>query len=161
VILGKHFLLQHGKKQVEMACHPSGITFDAVGLRASSNGRSCENHECCGVALEDNMVIRVTEEQVLIDGKEQKALAAYCVNGGMDTCKVGFTRRHLLAHKDEYDGRLAQIRDIFSKESESPTDRAKHNRNKGCTRAVLIEAEYHETPNCKRPRTKEGLSTPK
>ena len=40
-----------------MACHPSGITFDVVGIRASSNGRSCENHECCGVALEEDMVI--------------------------------------------------------------------------------------------------------
>jgi len=144
-----------------MACHPSGITFDVVGLRASSNGRSCENHECCGVVLEEDMVIRIREEQVLIDGKEQKALAAYRVSGGMDTCKVGFTRRHLLVHKDEYDGRLAQITDIFSDESESPTDRAKHHRNKGCARAVLIEAEYRETPDRKRPGTKEGLSTPK
>ena len=65
-----------------MACHLSGITFDVVCLRASSNGRSCEKHECCGVALEKDMVIRIREEQVLIDGKEQKALAAYCVSGG-------------------------------------------------------------------------------
>ena len=67
-------MLQHGKTRVEMACHPSGITFDVVGIRASSNGRSCENHECCGAVLEEDMVIRIREEQVMIDGKEQKVL---------------------------------------------------------------------------------------
>lgn len=107
------------------------------------------------------MVIRLRVQQVMVDDKEETAIAVYRVSGGIDTCKVGFTRRHLLKHKDEYDARLAQIIQIFSDESESPTDRAKYHRNKGCARAVLIEAEYRDSPEKKRPRTDPGLETPK
>jgi len=63
-------------------------------------------------------------------------------------------------HKDEYDGRLAQITDIFSRKSESPTDRAKHHRNKGCARAVLIKAEYRETRIVRDTGTRKGCQPP-
>lgn len=98
------------------------------------------------------MVIRLRVVQVMVDNEEETAIAVYRVSGGVDTCRVGFTRRHLLKYKDEYDARLAQITEIFSEKSESPSDRAKHHRMKGCCRAVLIEAEYRETPQKKRPR---------
>jgi hypothetical protein len=57
---------------------------------------------------------------------------------------------HLIKHKDEYDGMLAQIIEIFNDQSESPSDRAKHRRNRGCCRAMLINAEYRDTPQKKR-----------
>ena len=41
-----------------MACHPSGITVDIVGLEASNNGRSCENHEVCGCVVAPDVVVR-------------------------------------------------------------------------------------------------------
>ena len=76
---------------------------------------------------------------------EATAIAVYLVSGGVDTCRVGFLRRHLLKYKDEYDARLAQVTEVFSANSDSPSNRAKYHRNKGCAQAVLIEAEYRES----------------
>ena len=138
-----------------MACHPSGVTVDIVGINASDHGRSCENHEVCGSVLKDDVVVRIRAVQLArkVDeanpDPEVTALAVYHVTGGVDNCRVGFLRRHLLKYKDEYDGRLAQVVDVFSEHSESPSDRAKHHRNCGACRAVLIEAEYRETPKKK------------
>ena len=138
-----------------MACHPSGITVDIVGIDASDSGRSCHVHKCCGSVIAQDVVVRFRSVQLLRDdGDEAVALAAYHVTGGVDGCRVGFLRRHLLRYKDEYDGRLAQVTEVFDDKSESPSDREKHHRNKGCCRAVLIEAEYREavTPPNKRKK---------
>ena len=47
----------------------------------------------------------------------------YHVSGGVDTCCIGFLRRHLLKYKDEYDGRFALVTEVFDEHSESPSDR--------------------------------------
>ena len=85
------------------------------------------------------------------------AIAVYHVSGGVDCCRVGFLRRHLLKYKDEYDGRLVQVTEVFNDESESPSDRAKHHQNNDASRATLIECEYRETtsPPLKRKKNKE------
>ena len=143
-----------------MACHPSGITIDIVGLEASNHGRSCENHKVCGIVVVPDVVVRIREVQLErtndpTGAVETDALAVYHVSGGVDCCRVGFLRRHLLKYKDEYDGRLAQVTELFGEDSKSPSDKAKHFQNKGCCRAVLIEAEYRETltPPAKRKKT--------
>ena len=76
-------------------------------------------------------------------------MAVYHVTGGVDGCRVGFLCRHLLKYNDDYDGRLAQVVEIFGDNSESPSDRAKHHRNQGCCHAAFIEAEYRESPKKK------------
>ena len=86
-------------------------------------------------------------------------IGVFHVTGGMDACCVGFHRRHMLCYKDEYDGRLAQIIKVFNEKSKSPSDRAKHYWNKGCCRAVLIEAEYRESPVKKKPKTTDESQT--
>ena len=65
-----------------MAFHPSGITLDIVGINASDQGRSCEIHKFCGVVLEVDIVIRLRTIQILVNGKEETAIAAYRVSGG-------------------------------------------------------------------------------
>jgi hypothetical protein len=133
-----------------MACHPSGITVDIVGIEASDRGRSCEIHKACGCVLVPDVIVRFRAVQVdLGEGKEEPAIAAYWVTGGIDTCRVGFLRRHMVKYKEEYDGVLAQIIEVFSKDSESPSNREKHHRNRGCCRATLIEAEYRDPPRKK------------
>ena len=134
-----------------MACHPSGVVVDIVGINAADNGRSCEKHECCGKTIvSPDVVVRIRSVQVekpeneANPGKETTALAVYHVTGGIDGCRIGFLRRHLIRYADEYDGRLAQITEVFDDKSESPSDRAKHHRNVGCCSAVLIEAEYRD-----------------
>jgi hypothetical protein len=105
-----------------MAHHPTGITFDIVGIEAGNHGRSCEEHDVCGSILEENTVVRIRHVQILVDGKEESALAAYWISDGIDRCHAGFLQHHLLKHWKDYDGRIAQIVDMY-KDSESPTKR--------------------------------------
>jgi hypothetical protein len=137
-----------------MACHPSGVCVDIVGLEASDNGRSCDRHEVCGSVVAPDVVVRFRTVQLQREvvnkanpEMEAQALAVYHVSGGIDCCRVGFLRRHLLKYEDEYDGRLAQVTEVFNDKSESPSDCAKYHRNKGCARCVLIEAEYRDSPS--------------
>ena len=105
-----------------MVCHPSGVTVDIVGINASDHGRSCKAHKACGSLLELDCVVRFRVVQLAMEGGEDTGIAVYHVTGGIDGCRVGFLRRHLLKHKEEYDGKLAQVTDILIEESESPSD---------------------------------------
>jgi hypothetical protein len=99
------------------------------------------------------LAIKEADASADAEPKTEQAIAVYHVTGGVDACRVGFLRRHLLKYKDEYDGRLAQVTEVYSDKSESPSDRAKHHRNHGCCQAVLIEAEYRDSPVNKRQKT--------
>ena len=124
-----------------MACHQSGITGDIVGIDASDSGRSCHVHKCCDSVIAPDVVVCFQAVQLLQDnGEKVVALAAHHMTGGVDGCHLGFLQRHLLRCKDECNGRLAQVADVFDEKSESPSDQEKHHRNKGCCRATLIKA---------------------
>jgi hypothetical protein len=122
-----------------MATHPSGITVEIVGIEASSNGRSCEEHNVCGSVLTEDVVVRLRKVQI-VNGKgiEETAIAAHWVSDGIDRCRVGFLQRHLIKHCQHYDGVLAQITEIYSADSESPMKRKKNRHNVGCCVAALI-----------------------
>ena len=147
---------------VTMACHPSGVVVDIVGVNASDEGRSCEEHDCCGAAvIQADVVVRFRAVQLKRDianeanpAHEETALAVHHVTGGIDGCRVGFPRGHLLKHKDEHDGRLAQVTEVFSDSGESPSDRAKHHCNRGCCSAVLIEAECRDEESPEKKKQK-------
>ena len=143
-----------------MAYHPSGVTVDIVGINASDNGRSCKKHQVCGSVLAPDVVVCIRAVQLEKEGdpdgvKEATALAVYHVTGGIDCCRVGFLRRHLLKYKDEYDARLAQVTEVFGEDTESPSDQQKHYRNKGCCRAMLIKAKCRDSlsPPAKKAKT--------
>lgn len=83
-----------------MATHPSGITVQIVGTEASSNGRSCEDHDICGSILADDFVVRLQKVQIVsAKGMEESAIAAYWVSDGIDCCRVGYLQRHLIKHR--------------------------------------------------------------
>jgi hypothetical protein len=125
--------------------HPTGVIIEIVGLNASDHGRSCEEHTVCGAeVLEIDAVVRFKAEQIVVNGKEETALAVFWVTDGVDRCKVGFLPRHLIKHKDNYDGKTAQIVE-FLDTSACPSARAKSHRNKGVARAVLLEAPAPKT----------------
>jgi 5-methylcytosine-specific restriction endonuclease McrA len=128
-----------------MPFHPTGITVEIVGTKSNSQGRSCEHHLVCGSLLNEDSVVRIRKVQVIVDGKEEPALAAYLVSDGVDSCRVGFLPRHLLKHSTKYDGLLAQIIDVYSKESPSPTSRRKFHRNNGCCVAAIISSLTEDT----------------
>ena len=76
--------------------------------------------------------------QVVVDGSEESALACFWVTDGIDWCRVGFLPRHYFKHWQDFEGRLAQVVELY-KDSDSKEKRKKHYRNSGCCQAVLID----------------------
>jgi hypothetical protein len=121
-----------------MAMHPPGITIEIVGIQSNTQGRQCQQHDICGSVVAEDVVVRFRKVQVVVDEKEETAIAAYHVSDGIDLCRVGFLQRHLVKHWKRYDGVLAQVIEVYSNESESPTSRRKFHCNKGCCVAAII-----------------------
>ena len=119
--------------------HPSGVTVDIFGIARGDCGRSCEEHKVCGAVLQEDSVVRIRHKQIIgYNGKEESALAAYWISDGIDRCRVGFLPRHLLKSWQAYNGRIAQVVDIYEG-SESPTKKRTNVRNYGYCEAVLID----------------------
>ncbi len=84
------------------------------------------------------MVLR--KVQVVVDGKEETAIAAVWVTDGINRCCVGFLKRHMVRHAVHFDGALAQVTCVFSSDPGS-CDSAEHwmyHHNRGCCLATII-----------------------
>ena len=121
-----------------MSHHPRGRTVEILGIISPRNGRSCKEHPICGRVLQEDLVVHFRKVQVLIDGKEESAIAAFWVSDGVDRCRVGYLPKYHVTHWKSLEGTLAQITEIYTEDSESPTKRQKHNRNSGCAIGALI-----------------------
>jgi hypothetical protein len=74
-----------------MSFHPTGITVDIFGIELNTQGRSCEEHDIRGRSLiAEDAVVRFRKVQIIVNGKEDSAIAAYHVSDGIDRCRVGF-----------------------------------------------------------------------
>jgi hypothetical protein len=51
--------------------------------------------------------------QVVVDGKEETAIAAIWVTDSIDRCRVGFLKRHTVQHAAHFDGALVQVTRVF------------------------------------------------
>ena len=140
--------------------HPPGIVVEIVGTLMGDRGRSCEEHAVCGSVLEEDMVVRLREVQILVDGFEETAIACYWVTDGIDRCRVGFLMRHMVAHAARYDGALAQVTRVFSGEEEecSREERRMFHAKRGYCHATIIsclsmkEDEAKAEKKAKKPR---------
>lgn len=132
------------KRTTSIPSHPTGVMIEIVGIKRGERGRSCKEHAVCGSAvLQEDTVVRIRKCQILLDdGKEESALAENWVSDGIDRCRVGFLPRHLIQYADDYDGRLAQVVEIYAG-SDSPSKRRKNARGYGCCCAVLIDTVYY------------------
>ena len=74
---------------------------------------------------------------MIIQGKEESAIAAYWVTDGIDSCRVGFLPKHCVRHWALYEGRLAQVTEMY-KDNTSPHKRKQDYKNMGCCMAALI-----------------------
>jgi hypothetical protein len=99
--------------------HPSGVVVKIVGTEMSCQGRSCEEHDNCGDVLKEDVVVRLRKIQLMVEGKEETAIAAIWVTGGIDRCRVGFVPRHMVRHAPRYDGAPAQVTRVFSNDPET------------------------------------------
>ncbi len=90
--------------------HPSGIVVEIVGTERGDQGRSCEEHNInCGEVLAEDVVVRLRKVQILVEGKEETAMAAVWINDSIDCCRIGFLPRHMVKHAARYDGAVAQV----------------------------------------------------
>jgi hypothetical protein len=97
-----------------MVFHPPGIVVKIVGTEANDQGRSCEEHPVnCGEVLEQDVVVRLRKVQLMVEGREELAIAAIWVADGMDRCRVGFLPRHMAKHAAHYDGSLVQVTHVL------------------------------------------------
>ncbi len=114
---------------------------EIVGLQMSCRGRSCEEHELCGdEVLKEEVVVCLRTVQLVVDGKEEKAIEVVWVTEGMDRCRVGFLPRHMVRHAACYNGALAQVTRVFNgnlADCDSFEHRAYHIHH-GFTKAVII-----------------------
>ena len=128
------------------AAHPLGETLELVGIEANERGRSCEEHKVCGSVLKEDTVVRLRHIQVKGDeegAKPENTVGAFWVSDGIDRCLVGFLPRHMVKHSSKYNGRLAQVTEIYG-DSDSPVKCRKHHRNKGVALIALVD--YYQPP---------------
>ncbi len=71
------------------------------------------------------MVVRLWKVQVVIDGRKEAAIAAIWETDGIDRCRVGFLKCHMVQHATHFDGALAQVTCDFSSDPGS-CDSAEH-----------------------------------
>ena len=93
----------------KIAHRPEPIVIDIIGIEEGSRGLSCEEHNFCGMVMEEDVVVCLRKVQVLGDGKEETAIAVYWVTDGEERCHVGFLHHHMVAYALHYDGTLAQV----------------------------------------------------
>ena len=104
-----------------MSHHPWGRTVEIFGIQLPGNGCSCKEHPICGCVLQEDSVVRFRKVQVLIEGKEESAIAAFWVSDGVDRCRVGYLPKFHVTHWKSLEGALAQITEIYTEDSDSPT----------------------------------------
>ena len=140
-----------------MAQHRWGRTIEIFGIESLTNGRSCEEHVICGSVLQDDVAVRLRKVQVLIEEKEETAIAAFWVSDGVDRCRVGYLPKIHVKHWKLLEGALAQIIEVYHQEIDSPTKRQKCRRNSGCAVTALISPPITSAipPPPRNPRSEE------
>ena len=73
-----------------MSHHPWGQTVKIFGIESPTNGCCCEEHTVCGAVLTEDCVVRFWKVQVIVNEKEESAIAVFWVSDGVDWCSVSF-----------------------------------------------------------------------
>ena len=73
-----------------MSHHPWRPTVEVFGNESPTNGHCCEKHTICGAVLTEGCVVRFSKVQVIVNEKEESAIAVFWVSDGVDQCRIGF-----------------------------------------------------------------------
>ncbi len=120
--------------------HPSSIVVEIVGTERGDQGRSYEEHLNCEEVMAEDVVVCLRKVQILVEGKEEMAIAAVWINDGIDCCCIGFLHWHMVMHTARYDGAVAQYICVFLGEANicDTAERRTFHRNHGCCLAAII-----------------------
>jgi hypothetical protein len=95
--------------------HSPGILVEIMRLQMSCQGCLCKEHEMCGdEVLKEVVVVRLRTVQLLVEGKEEKAMEVVWVSDGIDRCLVGFLPCHMVKRATLYNGALVQVTRVFN-----------------------------------------------
>jgi hypothetical protein len=126
--------------------HPSGVIVEIVGMECIDQGRSYEEHLNCGEVMAEDVIVHLRKVQILVEGKEEMAIAAIWINDGINRCCVGFLPCHMAKHAARYNGAVAQCTRIFSGNADA-CDTAEHrafHKNSGhCLAAIIAWPSHH------------------
>ena len=113
-----------------------------VGLTSPTNGRSCDIHGICGIIAKVDMVVKLKKVTVeCTKGFEEPAIAAIHMSMGEEKCRIGFLPKQYVARADFYEGRLAQIIEIYNEDTKSKYKRKASYQNCGYCIAVLLTSK--------------------
>ena len=93
---------------------------EIVGLHYHSNGRSCNQHACCGRILQSGHVVRFKcdvmdvlyehTDGVVEDVRREMVMKVIHIKDGTEMCHVGFLPKYILARPRE----VARLADQFA-----------------------------------------------
>jgi hypothetical protein len=129
--------------------HPSSIVVEIVGKERGDQGHTCEEHNInCGEVMAEDVAVRLRKVQILVEGKEEMAIAVVWINDGIDHCHVGFLPCHMVKHAAKYNGAVAQVTRVFSGNPEAcdSAERRQFHKNHGCCLTAIIAWLSHH-PN--------------
>ena len=79
--------------------------------------------------------------------QEEVGIAVYWVSNRIDRCCVGFLLRHFIKHRDEFDGQLAQVVQMYA-DSKNRYKQQLSYRNKGmCVCTIISTVGYNAVDN--------------
>ena len=121
-----------------MSHHPWGQAVEMFGIKSPTNGHCCEEHTICGAVLTEDSVVKFRKVQVIINDKEESAIAVLWVLDSVDWCRVSFLPQHHVKHWMKLEGVLGQIMVVYTGDSDSPTKHQKHYQNSSVAIAAII-----------------------
>jgi hypothetical protein len=114
--------------------------FEIYGLSASSNGRSCHVHTCCGSQVAVGDVVRLKKTIVECDTGLEEAICCVLVRCGRETCTVGFVPRPIIGWQPIVDhlNRHAQVVELYVV-SRNTQKRRKNHMNCGVAGCIFLD----------------------
>ena len=126
---------------------------EILGLRGTTNGRSCEQHACCGEIVRPNDCVQFKAAVVLIDGVDQAGIKAVLILDGTELCTIDFLGKNISALKktsdkfvlsDKFVNMFTQVIELYDSR-ENAAKRAKSHNNLGvCSFRLLEDIQIQE-----------------
>jgi hypothetical protein len=114
---------------------------EIVGLHASTNGRSCSVHSCCGDFLKVGDLLRLQKCVVTTNGELQDAIKCVRIIDGADSCTAAFVPRSMVKNvkiETKLDT-FVQVLELYD-DSENSHKRRKSHQNKGMAGCIFLAA---------------------
>ena len=117
------------------------MDFEIVGLRASTNGRSCTKHACCGMHVKCNDLVKVKKTVATVNGKIEEAGQVVLVKNGDESCVIAFVPKIILKNDnlETILGSYAQITELY-KDSKNTYKQSKDHNGCGMASCRLLNS---------------------